>query len=64
MLIRKVIAYPDDCRAVRKSIPEHSSVVEQLVYIQRVGGSSPSVPTSPQEKLQFHTFLRKRPVEI
>ena len=27
-----------------KHIPEHSSVVEQLAYIQRVGGSIPSVP--------------------
>nr|UVY60830.1 MAG: hypothetical protein [Bacteriophage sp.] len=25
-------------------LPEHSSVVEQLAYIQRVGGSVPSVP--------------------
>lgn len=27
-----------------KSIPEHSSVVERLACIQRVGGSIPSVP--------------------
>lgn len=27
-----------------KHIPEHSSVVEQLAYIQRVGGPIPSVP--------------------
>nr|DAX99409.1 MAG TPA: hypothetical protein [Caudoviricetes sp.] len=27
-----------------KSISEHGSVVEQLAYIQRAGGSIPSVP--------------------
>ena len=27
-----------------QDIPEHSSVVEQLAYIQRVGGPIPSVP--------------------
>ena len=33
-------------------------MVEQLAYIQRVGGPIPSVPTSPMEKFQLHTFFK------
>ena len=40
----KVIAYPADWRPVRKAYRNIAQQVEQLVYIQRVGGSSPSVP--------------------
>lgn len=46
-------------------ISEHSSEGEQLAYIQRGGGSSPSVPISKaREQLcwipqSFHSFLRK-----
>ena len=43
-LREKVIAYPDDCRAVRKAYRNIAQQVEQLAYVQRVGGSSPSVP--------------------
>ena len=33
------------CYSLAVDLPEHSAVVEQLAYIQRVGGSVPSVPT-------------------
>ena len=45
-------------------ISEHSSVVEQLAYIQRVGGSVPSVPTRLVPPIfgtiLTHTYFHKR----
>ena len=37
--------------------PEHSSVVEQLAYIQRVGGPIPSVPIAQLTRKFHNKFL-------